>query len=192
MRGQHGFLSTAFASCRAPIGPTVDYCFDRGAAESNGAIFSMGSRDGVATVVVETHVRAPVELCFDLARSVELHVESAGRTGERAVAGTKQGLLGAGEWVTWEARHLGRRRRLTVRVTAFEPPRFFCDEQVSGPFARFRHDHFFEPEADGTLMKDVLDFESRFALLDRLLPAPYLRRFLVRRNEVIRRAARGR
>jgi ligand-binding SRPBCC domain-containing protein len=146
----------------------------------------------MATVVVETRVDAPVEVCFDLARSVELHLESARTTGERAVAGTTQGLLGAGDWVTWEGRHLGRRRRLTVRVTAFEPPRFFRDEQVSGPFARFRHEHFFAPDADGTRMTDSLDFASGVPLLDRLVLAPYLRRFLVRRNDAIRRATRDR
>ena len=146
----------------------------------------------MATIFVETRIDAPVEVCFDLARSVELHLESARTTGERAVAGTRQGLLGAGDWVTWEARHLGRWRRLTVRVTAFDRPHAFRDEQVNGPFVRFRHDHLFEPEAGGTLMRDVLDFASRFGLLDRLVLAPYLRRFLVRRNEAIRRAARGR
>jgi ligand-binding SRPBCC domain-containing protein len=135
-------------------------------------------------VVVETRVDAPVERAFDLARSVELHVESAAATEERAVAGKTSGLLGRGDWVTWEAHHLARRRRLTVRVTAFDPPHSFRDEQVSGPFARFRHDNFFEAEADGTRMTDSLDFASR---VPAALPRPEKRRDpAVRARSIVR------
>jgi ligand-binding SRPBCC domain-containing protein len=143
----------------------------------------------LARIVVETRVDAPVERVFDLARSVDLHLESARASEERAVAGKTSGLLGAGDSVTWEARHLGRRRRLAVRITSFDPPRFFRDEQVDGPFVRFRHDHCFEPEGGATLMRDTIDFASRVALVDRVVLAPYLRRFLVRRNEAISRTA---
>jgi ligand-binding SRPBCC domain-containing protein len=143
----------------------------------------------LARVVVETRIAAPVRRVFDLARSVELHVESAAASDERAVAGKTSGLLGAGDSVTWEARHLGRWRWLTVRITAFDPPRSFRDEQMEGPFVSFRHDHRFEAESGGTLMTDVLDFASRVPLVDRLVLAPYLRRFLKRRNDAIRRAA---
>ena len=143
----------------------------------------------MAELVVETLIDAPPERCFDLARSVELHLESAAATGERAVAGTTSGLLGPGDCVTWEARHLGLRHRLSVRITAFDRPRLFRDEQISGPFRRLRHDHLFEPVADGTRMTDVFEFATFVPPLDRLVLAPYLRRFLTRRADAIRRAA---
>jgi ligand-binding SRPBCC domain-containing protein len=141
--------------------------------------------------VIETLVAATPERCFDLARSVELHLESAAATGERAVAGTTSGLLGAGDVVTWEARHLGLRLRMTVRITTFEPPLLFRDEQVEGPFRRLVHDHRFEPVAAGTRMTDVVEFATLVPPLDALVVAPHLRRFLERRNETIRRAAEG-
>jgi len=63
--------------------------------------------------------------------------------------------MGPGDTVTWEARHLGRRWRLTSRITDFAPPEHFADEQVRGPFASFRHVHTFTPIGDGsTLMID--------------------------------------
>jgi hypothetical protein len=40
-------------------------------------------------------------------------------------------------------------------------------------------------------MRDVMEFASGFPLVDRLVLAPHLRRFLRRRNELIRRAAEG-
>ena len=143
----------------------------------------------MSRIELETRIDAPSERCFDLSRSVELHLEAAAATGERAVDGVTSGLLGVGDTVTWEARHLGRRRRLTVRITAYDRPRFFRDEQVRGPFRRFVHDHFFDPADRATRMQDVLEFASSFPLVDRLVLAPHLRRFLLRRNELIKRAA---
>ena len=137
----------------------------------------------------ETLIGAPPERCFDLSRSVELHLEAAASTGERTVGGVTSGLLGAGDTVTWEARHFGRRWRLTVRIAAYDRPRFFRDEQVRGPFRRLAHDHLFEPVDGGTRMRDVFEFASGLPLLDRLVLAPHLRRFLRRRNELIKRTA---
>ena len=56
-------------------------------------------------------------------------------TGERAVAGRTTGLIGLGESVTWEARHLGIRQRFTAEVTAFDRPRYFRDVMTPGPSA---------------------------------------------------------
>lgn len=44
--------------------------------------------------------------------------------------------------------------RWTSEVVAWEPPRWFVDEQVRGPFARWRHEHRFEPEGEGTRVHD--------------------------------------
>jgi ligand-binding SRPBCC domain-containing protein len=140
----------------------------------------------VSRIECETLIDAPPERCFDLSRSVELHLEAAASTGERAVGGVTSGLLAAGDTVTWEARHVGRRWRLTVRISAYDRPRFFRDEQVRGPFRRMAHDHLFDPRDGGTWMRDVFEFESGFPLLDRLVLAPHLRRFLLRRNALIK------
>jgi len=99
-------------------------------------------------------------------------------------------MLRLGERVTWEARHLGRLRRLETEITAYERPHHFRDEQVRGPFRRFVHDHHFETADNGTRMSDVLEFAA-YPVVDGLLLAPYLRRFLVQRNESIRRASVG-
>ena len=143
----------------------------------------------MSRIECETLIAASPERCFDLSRSVELHLEAAASTGERAVGGVTSGLLGAGDTVTWEARHLGRRWRLTVRIATCDRPRFFRDEQVRGPFRRLVHDHFFEPADGGTRMRDVFEFASGFPPLDRLVLGPHLRRFLERRNELIKRTA---
>ena len=74
---------------------------------------------------VVTELGAPIEVCFDLSRSIDLHLESMLVSQERAVAGVTAGLIGAGEEVTWEARHLGRLWRMTSRIVEFDPPHHF-------------------------------------------------------------------
>jgi ligand-binding SRPBCC domain-containing protein len=148
----------------------------------------------VPRIEVALDIAAPIERCFDLARSVDVHIRSTAFTGERAVAGVTTGLMQLGDEVTWEARHLGVRQRLTARITAYDRPHHFRDSQVHGVFARFDHDHYFEALPDGhTRMRDVFDYTAPLGLLgivaDRLFLTSYMRRFIVRRNREIARLA---
>jgi ligand-binding SRPBCC domain-containing protein len=140
-----------------------------------------------------TPIAAPPERVFDLARSIDAHQDSAEGSQERAVAGVTRGLIGLGEEVTWEARHFGIKQRLTVRITRFERPARFQDVMVSGAFRSMKHDHEFVPQAPGTLMVDRFEFESPFGIVGRIVDwiflAGYLRRFLVRRNEILKNLA---
>ncbi|WP_027088043.1 SRPBCC family protein [Cohnella panacarvi] len=138
-------------------------------------------------------IRAPIEVCFDLSRSIELHMESTSHTNERAIKGRTSGLIALGETVTWEATHFGIRQRLASMITEFDPPYRFVDEMVSGAFKRFRHVHTFESRDGGTLMTDAFDYTSPFGplgrLADRMFLRSYMERLLLRRNEYIRNKA---
>jgi len=143
---------------------------------------------------IVTHIAAPVEHCFDLARSIDLHSRSTEKTGERAIAGVTSGLIGEGGEVTWRAQHFGVWQTLTSRITVCDRPRHFRDVQVRGTFARLEHDHFFEPEASvGTRMTDVFDYAAPLGPLgrvaERLFLSAYLRRFLEERNAVVKAVA---
>lgn len=140
-----------------------------------------------------TPIAAPPERVFDLARSIDAHQHSAEGTHERAIAGVTQGLIAMGDQVTWEARHFGIKQRLTVRVTGFERPFRFQDSMVSGAFKSMKHDHEFIAMSPGTLMVDRFEFESPLGIagriVDRLFLFGYMRRFLVRRNRVLKNLA---
>ena len=145
------------------------------------------------TIRLATSIDAPPERCFDLARDVAAHVRSTLGTDERAVGGVTVGLLELGDEVTWEARHLGIRQRLTVRISRFERPRMFEDVMVRGAFASLRHVHEFVPRDGGTTMLDTFTFESPLgplgAIVDRVYLAGYMRRFLISRANELRRMA---
>jgi ligand-binding SRPBCC domain-containing protein len=143
-------------------------------------------------ITIVTQIRATLERCFDASRDLDLHMESMGHTGERAVAGRTSGLIELGEQVTWEGRHFGFRQRFTSAITAYDRPRHFRDSMVRGAFRSFVHDHYFEACDEGTRMTDVLAFQSPFgvlgAIVDRLVMRKYLTRLLTKRNEIVKAA----
>ena len=145
------------------------------------------------TIILETPIQAPAERCFDLARNVQVHQDSTSQTGERAVAGVTSGLLGPGDQVTWEAVHFGRRQRLTARITRYERPHLFVDEQVRGAFGRFTHTHEFLAHDAGTLMRDTFDYTGPLGplgrLADQLFLERYMRRLLARRAAHLKQVA---
>jgi ligand-binding SRPBCC domain-containing protein len=135
-------------------------------------------------------IKAPIQVCFDLSRSIDIHMESTSHTNEKAVKGRTSGLIELGETVTWEATHFGIRQQLTSMITELDSPNKFVDEMVSGAFKRFRHEHTFELLDGGTLMTDKFDYTSPFGplgkLADVLFLRSYMERLLLRRNEYIK------
>jgi ligand-binding SRPBCC domain-containing protein len=150
----------------------------------------------VPLIRLETFIRAPVAVCFDLARSIDLHALAPSPLRHRAVGGVTAGLIELGEEVTWEASLFGVRLRMTSKIVALDAPREFTDEMQRGPFGRWRHTHRFEPSGGGTLMYDRADFASPLGPLGRIVDALVLKRFMTRllvaQNIFIREAAEGR
>ncbi|KHL04594.1 SRPBCC family protein [Sinomonas humi] len=123
---------------------------------------------------------------FDRARSIDAHRASMARSREEAVAGVTSGLISLGEQVTWRAWHFGLPLRMTSRITEMESPDLFVDEQVKGPFKRFRHVHEFREDRAGTTMIDQIEFAAPFGpigrLVEKLVLARYLQRLIETRN----------
>ncbi|MFT4546407.1 MAG: ligand-binding SRPBCC domain-containing protein [Verrucomicrobiales bacterium] len=140
-----------------------------------------------------TKINCPIEVAFDLSRSIDLHEESTAHTNERAVAGRTSGLIGAGERVTWEATHFGIRQRLTSEITEFERPHHFRDSMVDGAFKRFDHDHDFAKIGGQTIMTDRFDYTSPLGVLGAVADALFLKKhmteLLIKRNQLIRHVA---
>jgi ligand-binding SRPBCC domain-containing protein len=144
-------------------------------------------------IELETAIRAPRERCFDLARSIDFHVVTAGKTREVAIGGRTTGLIGPGETVTWRAKHLWVWQELTVEIIAFNRPRHFQDVMKKGVFAIMEHDHHFEDAEGGTIMFDKFVFRSPLGMLgmliDWLFLERYMRRFLLERALTLKAAA---
>jgi ligand-binding SRPBCC domain-containing protein len=140
----------------------------------------------VTAILIETRIAAPIELCFDLARDVDAHLQTTSGTRERAVAGKTSGLLDLGDVVTFEAVHFGIKQQLTSRIVEFDRPFRFVDEMVKGTFASLRHIHEFRSEKAMTVMRDTLVWRSPLGLLgniaDRLFLEKYMREFVTQKQ----------
>ncbi len=145
-------------------------------------------------IELETFISAPRERCFDLARSIDLHLVSTDGTNERAVAGVRSGLIGPGQEVTWIGRHFGARVSHTSRITQYERPRHFQDVMIKGKFRTFSHDHYFDDlPSDSTRMRDVMEFAAPLGhiglVVEKFVLKRHMLQLLLRRNECIRRTA---
>jgi ligand-binding SRPBCC domain-containing protein len=128
-----------------------------------------------------TVIRAPIARCFDLARSVEVHLAGNVHWGEAAVAegGITSGLVGRGQRVTWRAKHFAVWQRLTSEITAMDRPVYFQDTMIEGPFRFMQHNHTFRTlSSEMTEMGDVFRFAAPLPILGRLAEILVLRRYM--------------
>lgn len=147
----------------------------------------------MALILLTTNIQAPIEICFDLSRSIDLHKLSTAHTNEEAIYGVTSGLIEMGEQVTWRAKHLGSTQTLTTKITAFKAPTFFQDQMAQGAFKSILHNHIFESKENSTLMTDEFYFEAPFGVLgkvvEKLFLVDYMTKLLLQRNKVIKETA---
>ena len=145
------------------------------------------------TIHLTTFIAAPVQVVFDLSRSVEVHKQSMQHFKEEAVAGTRFGLVEKEDTITWKAKHFLKKRLLRVNITEMIKPDGFTDEQVEGNFKMMKHEHHFKPCDNGTIMIDLFHFESPYGMMGRwfnsLYFTKYMRRLLEQRNKTIKEFA---
>ena len=145
------------------------------------------------TIHLTTFIAAPADVVFDLSRHVGLHKESMSSFREEAVAGTRFGLIEKEETVTWQAKHLFKNRLLRVKITEMKRPEMFTSEQLQGDFKMMKHEHHFKPCDNGTIVIDLLHFESPYGVLGQwfnsLYLTNYMKRLLELRNKIIKEFA---
>lgn len=131
-------------------------------------------------IELTTEIPATPEPCFELSLSVDAHQSSMSDSGERAISGVTSGAMRLGDSVTWRARHFGLPFTMTSVISQYDAPYRFVDEQESGPFRRWWHEHRFEPVSGGTLMTDVVEFESPAGPVGRIVNALVLTRYMTK------------
>lgn len=97
-----------------------------------------------------------------------------------------------GTLIDYGLRVRGLPMRWQSRISAWEPPHVFADEQIRGPYRRWIHTHRFEARDGGTLCTDHVDYAppgGRWlaALADRLVVRHELRRIFIHRQESLLR-----
>jgi ligand-binding SRPBCC domain-containing protein len=117
----------------------------------------------------------PPELCFRILTS-------------RPVA-MQEGTL-----IDYRLHLFGTPLRWRARITGWEPPVGFVDEQVRGPYRLWRHTHRFCDCREGTVIEDTVRYRLPFVPLGDLiqpLVRLQLRRIFLFRQSAVRRCLLG-
>ena len=145
------------------------------------------------TIELKTKINAPIERCFLLSLSVDLHQLSTAETNERAISGVTTGLMKLNDVVTWRAKHFGIYQNMTSKISAYDAPKYFVSEMVKGAFKKLHHQHLFEWTGNETIMTDIFDFKAPFGILGELFSKfilkNYMKDFLIKRNNTIKEVA---
>ena len=90
----------------------------------------------------------------------------------------------AGVEIDYRLRLHGLSLKWRSRITDWDPPRRFVDEQIRGPYRKWVHEHTFTPQEGGTLVGDHVQY-AMFGgwLADRLLVRRDLKRIFAFRQE---------
>lgn len=141
-------------------------------------------------IVLHTSIKAPIQVVFDCARSIDVHQISTAKTNEKAIAGRTSGLCELGDEVTWRAKHFGVYQTLSSKITKLKAPVYFRDTMLKGAFSFIKHDHYFEEKNGCTEMKDVFRYGVPYGvfgtIFNKLILKKYLTNFISHRNQIIK------
>ena len=74
------------------------------------------------------------------------------------IVGAQPAELRVGALIDYKLRVRGVPVRWRTRITAWEPPHRFVDEQIRGPYRQWIHEHTFEECGRGTRMRDTVNY----------------------------------
>ena len=141
-------------------------------------------------IEISTFIKAPIEIVFDLSRSIDLHKVSTKHTNEQAIDGVTSGLINVNQSVTWQANHLYKKRKFTSVISSMTTPVHFCDEMIEGDFVSFKHDHYFIEKDEGIILNDIIKFKTPYKIIgiifNSLFLTRYLKSLIIKRNECIK------
>ena len=145
------------------------------------------------TIHLTSFIHAPQDRVFDLNRNISLHKISMEHVGEVAIGGITSGLINKDDTVTWKGKHLFKTRVFTSKITEMKPFEMFTDKMIKGDFKFFEHQHFFKQAENGTIVIDIIKYETPYGWIGELVNKFYLNSYILRliedRNKVIKQYA---
>jgi ligand-binding SRPBCC domain-containing protein len=84
--------------------------------------------------------------------------------------------IAAGARIVYRLKWRGIPMRWITEIAEWSPPHRFVDLQLQGPYRLWRHTHTFEPDGDGTHMRDEVRYELPFGPIGRIVHALSVRR----------------
>ena len=95
------------------------------------------------------------------------------------VTSTDRVHMREGAEIEYVIRWLNLPIRWKTLITEYAPPHKFVDEQKRGPYSLWRHHHTFEETAEGTKVKDRVEYRLPFGFLGGFVHAAVVRHQLL-------------
>ncbi len=75
-----------------------------------------------------------------------------------------------------------------TRIRSWQPPHFFVDEQLRGPYRQWIHQHMFDASDGGTLVRDLVEYAVPFdSLVHRWFVRPDIEKIFRYRSDQLRK-----
>jgi ligand-binding SRPBCC domain-containing protein len=84
------------------------------------------------------------------------------------VVNREQVIVRAGAEINYVIRWMGLPIKWKTRITSYNPPHGFVDEQESGPYILWRHQHLLEECVDGARISDFVTYQLPLGPLGRI------------------------
>lgn len=123
----------------------------------------------MTTQTYQREITAPLEVVFDLCRSIDFHLQAARALRSRAECGQRTGLSEEGSVTVYSAVFYRCRFRLTMTAHDFRPPFEFRDTMTGGLFAHFSHHYQLTPTPAGCLLADTFSFQAPLGSLGKIM-----------------------
>lgn len=140
-----------------------------------------------------THIKAPIERCFDLTRSIDFHKLSINPVKEESVAGCTSGLIGHNQHALMQSTLFGLRFSTELKITKFNPPFFLSYEIADSNFHSVVHDYYFYDISEETVMVNHFYYKPKWGLIGELINIlfleKYISRIITKRNDLLREYA---
>ena len=147
----------------------------------------------MSKIHVTTFINAPIERVFNLSRSLALSKMAFKGGKEQLLSSSSANVVGAGETITLRAKHLGKTREITARLTDFTLPDGYTEEQIKGDMKSFRHEYHFKKVDNGTIMIDLLEYEGPRdlpgSIAAKFFLKSYFEKTVKKKNELVREYA---
>ncbi len=141
-----------------------------------------------------THIKAPIERCFDLSRSIDFHkISLSPVVKEESVAGCTTGLIGQNQHALMQSNCWGYHFSTELKIVKFNPPYFLSYEITDSNFESAIHDYYFYDIGDETVMVNHFYYKLKLGLMGEianlLFLEKYLNKTISKRNDLLREYA---
>jgi len=96
-------------------------------------------------------------------------------------------LMAVGTRIQYRIKIHGIPVRWESEITGWNPPHFFSDDQLRGPYRHWHHEHTFDERDGGTLVRDKVEYAvPGGSIINRFFVAPDLRRIFDYRTATLK------